>query len=275
MTKYIGSEMDNQKDVQWNDDRIRKYRSLKRKIIEFIAKQRTTQITLDKANKRIQALQRENKRLVSLTKGKNDPMDSSQIGDDEDMGEVDEEVPPQEEEQLEKNDYDEILDDVILQPKKSTGTRRRQEIPRDSLGNVVLPFSFASLRILSLGTIVWDKAAFHNDRYIYPIGYSVERAYMSMVNQDGQTTYTCTIKEQDNAPLFTIYAADAPEKEVSGQTPTGAWSLVVKQANLIRHKYSTNAISGPEYYGLSHPLVTEMIEELEGVDKCTRYTRRT
>ncbi len=41
------------------------------------------------------------------------------------------------------------------------------------------------------------------------------------------------------------------------------WALVIKRANEARQKESSNAISGPEYYGFSNPVVIEMIEELE------------
>lgn len=112
---------------------------------------------------------------------------------------------------------------------------------------------------------------------------------MSMVDPNSQTTYTCRVEEDQDAPLvlqsgvimtgyinrlmsqFTIRAADAPDQELSAKTPTGAWALVIKRANEVRHKESANAISGPEYYGFAHPLVIEMIEELDGVDKCSRY----
>lgn len=69
-------------------------------------------------------------------------------------------------------------------------------------------------------------------------------------------------------------AADAPEIELSARTATGVWALVIKKANEKRQKESANAISGPEYYGFSHPVVIEMIEEMDGVDECSRYKRR-
>jgi hypothetical protein len=49
--------------------------------------------------------------------------------------------------------------------------------------------------------------------------------------------------------------------------------LVIKKVNEVRQKDSSNAISGPEYYGFSNPLVREMIEELPNVDKCTKYKK--
>lgn len=61
---------------------------------------------------------------------------------------------------------------------------------------------------------------------------------------------------------------------MSARTATGVWASVIKKANEARQKESSNAISGPEYYGFAHPLVIEMIEEMEGVDECSRYKRK-
>ncbi|KAF7724117.1 transforming growth factor beta regulator 1 [Apophysomyces ossiformis] len=158
------------------------------------------------------------RRILKQSKSNHDAMDISE-DEEEEEGEADEEIDDEEE--------DELDEDEDMQ---------------------------ASLTILNLGKVVWDRAAFHSERYIWPVGYCVER-----------------VEEDQDAPLFTIRAADAPDQELSAKTPTGAWALVIKRANEIRHKESANAISGPEYYGFAHPLVIEMIEELDGVDKCSRY----
>ncbi|KAG0172710.1 transforming growth factor beta regulator 1 [Apophysomyces sp. BC1015] len=273
-----------QTDGNWTDDRMRKYRRMKRKILEFIAKQKSAQVALDKANRKIQALQKEKRRIIRRTKSNDDAMDISEE-EEEEEGEADEEIDEEEEDEL---DEDEDMQgstnrqptflmskvtkaETVVVKKRATLRRKRVEIPRDENGNVQLPFSIASLTILNLGKVVWDRASFHSERYIWPVGYCVERTYMSMVNPNNQTTYTCKVEEDQDAPLFTIRAADAPDQELSAKTPTGAWALVIKRANEVRHKESANAISGPEYYGFAHPLVIEMIEELDGVDRCSRY----
>jgi hypothetical protein len=61
---------------------------------------------------------------------------------------------------------------------------------------------------------------------------------------------------------------------LSARTATGVWALVIKKVNEVRQKDSSNAISGPEYYGFSNPTVREMIEELPNVDKCTKYRKK-
>lgn len=68
----------------------------------------------------------------------------------------------------------------IAEPSKTIkrqGSSRKKpvEIPRDEDGNIKLPFQIGSLNILSLGSVVHDRPSFHSERYIWPVGYCVER----------------------------------------------------------------------------------------------------
>lgn len=54
-------------------------------------------------------------------------------------------------------------------------TRRVQPIDRDEDGNPKLPQQIGVLTVLSLGHIVTDRPTFHNERYIFPVGYTVSR----------------------------------------------------------------------------------------------------
>lgn len=57
----------------------------------------------------------------------------------------------------------------------SVKTRRVQPIDRDEDGNPKLPQQIGVLTVLNLGTIVTDRPSFHNERYIFPVGYTVSR----------------------------------------------------------------------------------------------------
>ncbi|KAI7905607.1 F/Y-rich N-terminus-domain-containing protein [Cokeromyces recurvatus] len=275
--------MDNKRGIDvacqtddWDDTRMTKYRKMKKKLIDFIAKQKEAQATVDKLNRKIQLLEkrnRKNQKQKAVTQtGNEDAMDISQAEEEDNKSEQDIEVDEEEDEEEDQLDEDE---DVEPAPKKQrTSRRRRLTIPRDENGKVKLPFQIASLNVLSLGKIEYERPGFHNDRYIFPIGYTVERTYMSMVDPNNQTTYTCKVEDGQDGPQFTLTAADAPEIELSARTATGVWALVIKKANEVRQKESANAISGPEYYGFANPLVIQMIEELDGVDQCARYSRR-
>lgn len=54
-------------------------------------------------------------------------------------------------------------------------TRRVQPIDRDEEGNPKLPQQIGVLTVLSLGRIISDRPTFHNERYIFPVGYTVSR----------------------------------------------------------------------------------------------------
>lgn len=65
-----------------------------------------------------------------------------------------------------------------------------------------------------------------------------------------------------------------PEVEIEKDTPTAAWTAVMKEANKDRQR-ANFAVSGPEYFGMSHPTIAKMIQELPGAEKCVNYVWRT
>lgn len=58
---------------------------------------------------------------------------------------------------------------------QSVKTRRVQPIERDDQGHPKLPQQIGVLTVHNLGKIVTDRLNFHNERYIFPIGYAVSR----------------------------------------------------------------------------------------------------
>jgi len=148
-------------------------------------------------------------------------------------------------------------------------------IPRDLEGKPILPMRLGILTLVSLGEILWDNPNFHNARYIWPVGFESVRSYASMKYNDKMANYTCRIKNQDGASRFEIIPDDDPENVVSAPTATGAWTTVLKEANRIRNKESTNSASGPDYFGFSHPVVIKLIQDLPNAKKCSKYVWQT
>jgi hypothetical protein len=60
-------------------------------------------------------------------------------------------------------------------PPNANDIRPFIEVEKNKLGQYVLPAEVDSWTVLNLGTVVWDRAAFHNQRYIYPVGYCVKK----------------------------------------------------------------------------------------------------
>lgn len=57
----------------------------------------------------------------------------------------------------------------------SRKTRKVMYVEKDEDGNYRLPVQIGALTLLSLGQVIWNREGFHNDRYIWPVGYSVQR----------------------------------------------------------------------------------------------------
>ncbi|KAJ1860966.1 hypothetical protein LPJ78_005605 [Coemansia sp. RSA 989] len=149
--------------------------------------------------------------------------------------------------------------------------RSVQPVPRDKDGNYETPVQVGILVVLNLGRVIWDRDTFHNERYIWPVGYTVQREYYSMVDPHNDVIYTCWVSEGKDAPLFHIEAEDMPESPIVAPTATGAWTAVLRKVNQIRKREHSNSASGPDYFGFSHPTIAKMIQDLPGADRCRSY----
>ncbi|KAI8056898.1 F/Y rich C-terminus-domain-containing protein [Syncephalis plumigaleata] len=143
-----------------------------------------------------------------------------------------------------------------------TQTRKVQPIPRDANGRPILPVQVGILTIISLGTVVYDREAFHNERYIWPVGYTYP---------DKQTIYTCSVRDGVDGPKFYLEPEDQPDGVIEANTATGAWTTAVRLANRVRQREHSNSASGPDYFGFSHPTIAMLIQELPEAEKCKNY----
>ncbi|KAI8074088.1 F/Y rich C-terminus-domain-containing protein [Gongronella butleri] len=232
------------------DERTRKYRLMKRKLVDFIKVHREAQDALDKANRRIKFLENKTKELMKDQQQQQQQPEAMDISEDED------------------------------QENKHTSKRVRtvaptaEDVELNDDGSAKMPIKLGGLEVLSLGTIQHDKKGFHSDRYIFPLGYESRRTYMSTLNPDEQTVYTCKIEQGPNGPKFTVVGDDTPDTIVEGKSATNVWTTVIRKVNDKRDRMTRNAISGPEYYGLSHPVVRAQIERMENADKCANYKKK-
>ncbi|KAI8074397.1 F/Y-rich N-terminus-domain-containing protein [Gongronella butleri] len=150
-------------------------------------------------------------------------------------------------------------------------TRRVQPIERDETGHPKLPQQIGVLTVLNLGTIVTDRDTFHNERYIFPVGYTVSRTYPSMKDPANNTVITSTITDGGDGPRFHVVAEDMPDEPIIANSATGAWTVVVRRTNEIRQREHSNSASGPDYYGFKHPTIAKMIQDLPGTKDLDHY----
>ncbi|GAB1599004.1 transforming growth factor beta regulator 1-like [Argonauta hians] len=144
-------------------------------------------------------------------------------------------------------------------------------IPLDPLGRPVFPLSIGDLTIHSLGEIVPDRPNFHSEEYIFPIGFCSTRLYVSTRHPDQKCLYTCSISDGGNGPLFEI-SADDQKQILCCRDSSECHSKLLHLINQSRgYDLVATQGAGPEFFGLSHPIVQNLIQSCPGARKCSLY----
>lgn len=146
-------------------------------------------------------------------------------------------------------------------------------IRRNPDGLPALPRDFGFCTIQSLGSIS-PRPIFHSTRYIYPIGYTILRRFLSISNPYQRTFYQCCILEGPHGPRFQMIPTDNPHRALIGDSADDVWYAVSQAAKLMRGAAVSpsralsgserGTISGEEFFGLERAEVRAMIQELPG-----------
>ncbi|ORY50877.1 FYRN-domain-containing protein [Rhizoclosmatium globosum] len=107
-------------------------------------------------------------------------------------------------------------------------TIRIQKYDMDDSGRPILPLTTGVMTIVALGEVVFDRPAYHTERYIYPVGFKSVRSFMSILDPEKVVNYTCEVQDGGDAPKFVVTPEDCPDKAISAISLTGAWSPFFK-----------------------------------------------
>ncbi|KAJ3787655.1 F/Y rich C-terminus-domain-containing protein [Lentinula aff. detonsa] len=146
-------------------------------------------------------------------------------------------------------------------------------IPRDKYGQPMLPLNVGIMTVVRLGNVCF-RDHFHSERYIFPVGYTVTRRYLSTLDPSAEVVYHCTILDGGDGPKFQIVPSDEPDKPIIASTATGAWSSIVRKANEIRKRQHSNSVSGPDFYGLGQNTIRHLIQQLSGAERLAKRGTR-
>lgn len=164
------------------------------------------------------------------------------------------------------------------QPPPTNGKQQAKpavDVPRDANGNIVFPITLKCLSVLSLGQIVTKRKKYHGKHYIYPVGFKSTRWYPSMKEFSTKTLYVSEILDNGEEPIFRVTCeGTAP---IEANTPSGAWAEVGKRVNDVKEKLTGKRmftqLSGPEMFGLSHPSIVYLMQEMPGANELETYER--
>uniref|UniRef100_A0A9J7WYC3 Transforming growth factor beta regulator 1 n=2 Tax=Cyprinus carpio TaxID=7962 RepID=A0A9J7WYC3_CYPCA len=147
-----------------------------------------------------------------------------------------------------------------------------QPISLDSSGRPVFPIVLGGLTVYSLGEIITDRALFHDETAIYPVGFCSTRIFASLKNPDLKCLYTCQIKDGGQGPQFEIAPEDDPQNAIVASSALTCHANLLKAIAGRRGKPLTNIVpTGADFFGFSHPTIQNLIQSCPGARKCSNY----
>jgi len=154
-------------------------------------------------------------------------------------------------------------------------------IKRDENGKPCFPIvNGPSLTIINIGTVVSDRENFHTARYVYPSGYIVERQFISIEDPNERDWYRASIVDRGGqSPVFRVEYIKDPSKCFEGSTPSAPWLDLVRAVETKKKELGiptvakSLSLSGPEYFGLASQIVQQLMQEMDGIEKCIKFQK--
>ncbi|CAM4583929.1 unnamed protein product [Leuciscus chuanchicus] len=141
--------------------------------------------------------------------------------------------------------------------------------------NASCKLSFLSARLClptTSSVIITDRALFHDDTAIYPVGFCSTRVFASMKNSDQKCLYTCQIKDGGQGPQFEIAPEDDPQNAIVASSALTCHTNLLKAIAARSAKPLINVVpSGADFFGFSHPTIQNLIQSCPGARKCSNY----
>ncbi|TRY88461.1 hypothetical protein DNTS_018886 [Danionella cerebrum] len=151
-------------------------------------------------------------------------------------------------------------DSLLKKPKKERKEKGRENGKEDVMK-----------KVCKKKKIITDRAQFHDESSIYPVGFCSTRVFASMKNPDQKCLYTCQIKDGSQGPQFEIVPEDDPQNAIVASSAFACHTKLLKAIAARRSKPLTIVPSGADFFGFSHPTIQNLIQSCPGARKCTNY----
>jgi len=140
-----------------------------------------------------------------------------------------------------------------------------------SRGPAKLPLRLNStLTLLALGTIEYVNPLFHNEQFLFPVGFRVSRVAATPASGGADALHVLEILRSPDAaggPVFRI----TPE----GGTPVQAGSVSAAWGRLFEGSPQAQlralSTSAPKTFGLLHATVARLLQALPNAERCDAY----
>lgn len=156
--------------------------------------------------------------------------------------------------------------------KKQQGDVQPTEIISiDSNDGMAYPIDLGALKILSIGQVISDRPNYHTENCIYPSGFVSTRSYAHIKDKDGKSLYTCRITENGDFPRFEIIPESDSDFIIAAPTPDLCHAALIQTINENTGQNLELRAQGEWFFGLTHSTVTNILQNSQGIKKCTKF----
>jgi hypothetical protein len=137
------------------------------------------------------------------------------------------------------------------------------------LGIVKVPIMLPSgCVIIRLGQIDYENPEFHTGRYIFPVGFKVQKPYFAGGNKSDTVPWFAEITRDEGRPLFSLWSSRRMGVRFVGRSPSRACQEMLGALRI------NDFLGGVEMFLLDDPNVAYCIEHMKGADLCQKYVMR-
>ncbi|KAG2498072.1 hypothetical protein HYH03_003832 [Edaphochlamys debaryana] len=137
-------------------------------------------------------------------------------------------------------------------------------------GKVSFPLVISQkLKIMALGEVVWLSRWFHDEKSIYPLGYTAQRLMASGASGGREVLHTLTVEADADGvrPVFRI----KPEGGAAVAADTASRAMRALFEADERTSGRAFCKTGADLYGLSNARVAALIRALPAAERCERF----
>uniref|UniRef100_A0A1A9WKZ1 Transforming growth factor beta regulator 1 n=1 Tax=Glossina brevipalpis TaxID=37001 RepID=A0A1A9WKZ1_9MUSC len=176
----------------------------------------------------------------------------------------------------------------LSQPKKR-GPKKRQRVPAeqerdiinfnqnkfdvDVYGKPKLPINLSNILLHSLGEIIPTNPNFHNEHWVYPVGYMITRIYAHPKEPQRKCVFTCKILNNAGMPQFQIIPDNDLDSVFFGESANICHQglLETLQRSLADVAKLPLRVQGEKFFGLANTTVQSLLQLHENIKQCANF----
>lgn len=138
--------------------------------------------------------------------------------------------------------------------------------------NKGLPINFGNFILQAVGDIVVDNPNFHNENWVYPVGYIATRVYAHPKYPRKKCVFTCKILNNSGVPQFQIIPDAEFDHVFFGESANichiGLLEAIAHSANIKNFPIRPQ---GEKFFGLSNATIMQMLQNKPNFKKLQNF----